>query len=96
MIALKVIQHSNAWTRLLAYVYPDAVRLSIHPYAAHSEKIGIRLTKAVDNWLTPWHGVVVLQEDGYVLMKKSDAEKAEAVLVTKNDQPFYYTAIPTP
>lgn len=96
LIALKVIQHSNAWTRLLAYVYPDAVRLSIHPYAAHSEKIGIRLTKAVDNWLTPWHGVVVLQEDGYVLMKKSDAEKAEAVLVTKNDQPFYYTAIPTP
>lgn len=96
LIALKVIQHSNAWTRLLAYVYPDAVRLSIHPYSAHSEKIGIRLTKATDNWLTPWHGVVVLQEDGYFLMKKSDAETALATLVSKNDQPYYYTVIPPP
>jgi pyoverdine/dityrosine biosynthesis protein Dit1/AcrR family transcriptional regulator len=90
-IALKVIQHSNAWTRFLAYVYPDAVRLSIHPYAPHNDKIGIRLTKATDDWLTPWHGVIVLQKDDYLLMKKEEAEKAGARLVYKEGQPYYYT-----
>lgn len=90
-IALKVIQHSSAWTRFLTYVYPDAIRLSIHPYPAHSDKIGIRLTKATDNGLTPWHGVIVLQKDDYVLMKKEQAEQKGAQLVFKNEQPYYYT-----
>jgi len=90
-IALKVIQHSNAWTRFLNYVYPNALRLSIHPYTAHSDKIGIRITKAADNWLTPWHGVIVLKDNEYILMKKQDAEDAGARLVYKNDQPYYYS-----
>lgn len=92
-IALRVIQYSNAWTRFLAYVYPDAVRLSIHPYPAHNSKIGIQLTKATDNWITPWHGVIVLQKDGYVLMKKNEAEERGARLVTRNGRPHHYTLI---
>jgi pyoverdine/dityrosine biosynthesis protein Dit1/AcrR family transcriptional regulator len=96
LIALKVIQHSNAWTRFLTNIYPDAVRLSIHPYPSHSDKIGIRLTKAMDNWLTPWHGVIVLEKEGYVLMKKNEAEEKGARLITANDQPYYYTLIPQP
>lgn len=90
-IALKVIQHSNAWTRFLNYVYPNAIRLSIHPYPAHTDKIGIKITKAVDNWLTPWHGVIVLQDNDYILMKKQDAELAGAQPVYKNGRPYYYT-----
>lgn len=90
-IAIRVIQHSNAWTRFLNYVYPKAIRVSIHPYQAHSKKIGIKITKAFDNWLTPWHGVIVLQKDGYVLMKKSEAEERGALLVLKDEQPYYYT-----
>lgn len=90
-IALKVIQHSNAWTRFLNYVYPNAIRLSIHPYPAHTDKIGIKITKAVDNWLTPWHGVIVLQDNEYILMKKQDAEQAGARLSYKNGQPYYYS-----
>lgn len=90
-IALQVIQHSNAWTRFLAYVFPGAMRLSIHPYPAGSHKTGIRLTRAADNWLTPWHGVIVLQHQEYVLMKRSEAEALNATLVYKGDQPYYYT-----
>lgn len=90
-IALKVIQHSNAWTRFLSNVFPDAFRLSIHPYHAHSEKTGIRLTKATDNWLTPWHGVIVLKENEYILMKKQEAELLGATLMMRNEQPSYYT-----
>lgn len=90
-IALKVIQHSNAWTRFLSSVFPDAFRLSIHPYHSHSEKTGIQLTKATDNWLTPWHGVIVLQENEYILMKKQEAELLGATLMMRNQQPSYYT-----
>lgn len=92
-IALKLIQHSNAWTRFLNYVYPKSIRLSIHPYHPHASKIGIKLTKAFDNWITPWHGVIVLQEDGYVLMKKNEAEEKNATLIIKNNRPYYYTLI---
>ncbi len=94
LIALKVIQHSNAWTRFLIHVYPEAMRLSIHPYSSHSDKIGIKLTKALDNWLTPWHGVIVLEKEGYVLMKKNEAEEKGARLIKHGGQPWYYTLIP--
>ena len=90
-IALEVIRHSNAWTRFLAYFFPESVRLSIHPYASHADKIGIKLTKATDDWLTPWHGVMVLTEDGYLLMKRAQAEKLNAKLIFKKEQPFCYT-----
>jgi pyoverdine/dityrosine biosynthesis protein Dit1/AcrR family transcriptional regulator len=93
LIALKVIQHSNAWTRLLGRVYPEAIRLSIHPYPVHSRKIGIQLTKAEDNWLTPWHGAIALQENGYMLMKRSKAEEMGALLVHNEGQPYYYSLI---
>ncbi|WP_343605319.1 L-tyrosine/L-tryptophan isonitrile synthase family protein [Fluviicola sp.] len=92
-IALKVIRNSNAWTRFLTYVYPQSIRLSIHTYHAHSAKIGVKITRAEDNWLTPWHGVIILKDDGYVLMKRKEAEAANAQLVSKNNQPHYYTLI---
>jgi pyoverdine/dityrosine biosynthesis protein Dit1/AcrR family transcriptional regulator len=91
IIALKVIQHSNAWTRFLAYYFPDSVRLSIHPYTSHADKIGVRLTKSTDDWLTPWHGVMALTNDGYLLMKRYEAEKQGAKLMLKNNQDYYYT-----
>lgn len=90
-IALQVIQHSNAWTRHLTYVFPEAVRLSIHPYSPHAEKIGIQLTKATNNWITPWHGTIVLLQNEYVLMKKEEAIVKEAKLITKNNNPHYYS-----
>ena len=93
VIALKVIQNSNAWTRFLTYVYPKSIRLSIHPYPAHASKIGIQLTRAANNWITPWHGVVILQEDGYLLMKKSEAIERNATLVFRENRPYYYTLI---
>jgi pyoverdine/dityrosine biosynthesis protein Dit1/AcrR family transcriptional regulator len=92
-IALKVIQHSNAWTRFLGNVYPTSVRISIHPYPSHSDKIGVRLTRATDNWITPWHGVIVLQNDGYVLMKRSEAEAIGATLVLRDGRPYFYSTV---
>jgi len=56
--AYQVIQRSNAWSESIANRFPDCVRLSIHPQACGSKKLGIRLMEA-DSWMTPWHGVAV-------------------------------------
>lgn len=71
--AWQVIQRSEAWGALVAEVFPDALRLSIHPQAEVSEKIGIHLMPTEDAWLTPWHGVALLVEDGVRLTKRADA-----------------------
>ncbi|MCI4671848.1 MAG: L-tyrosine/L-tryptophan isonitrile synthase family protein [Bacteroidia bacterium] len=92
-IAIKVIQHSNAWTRFLANVYPEAIRLSIHPYPSNNRKIGIQLTKAEDNWLTPWHGVITLNQNGYQLMKRKKAEEMGAALIRKDNRAYYYSML---
>lgn len=93
-VAYEVIQRSNAWTRLLAQEFPHALRLSIHPQHPHSDKIGLRITRAADDWLTPWHGVVLLRANDYVLMKRYQAEELGATLVEKNGQPSHFVAGP--
>ncbi|MBF9238058.1 L-tyrosine/L-tryptophan isonitrile synthase family protein [Hymenobacter sp. BT683] len=93
-VAYEVIRRSNAWTRLLAQEFPHAVRLSIHPQHPHSDKIGLRITRAVDDWLTPWHGVVVLRDNDYVLMKRHQAEELGAELVEKDGRPSHFVAGP--
>ncbi len=92
-IALQVIQHSNAWTRFLAQIYPEALRLSIHPYHPHSDKIGVQLTRATDNWLTPWHGVIVLGDDGYTLMKRKQALEMGAQPVARDGRDDHFTTL---
>jgi pyoverdine/dityrosine biosynthesis protein Dit1/AcrR family transcriptional regulator len=93
-VAYEVIQRSNAWTRLLAQEFPHALRLSIHPQHPHSDKIGLRITRAADDWLTPWHGVVLLRANDYVLLKRYQAEELGATLVEKDDQPSHFVAGP--
>lgn len=88
--AYRVIQRSNAWTRLIAGCFPGALRLSIHPQPPHSEKIGILLTPAEDSWLTPWHGVALLQEDRFVLTRRAEAEDLGARLVEKDGRPSHF------
>lgn len=76
--AYQVVRRSNAWGRLVAIEYENSIRLSIHPQPAHSPKIGVTFSPSTNVWLTPWHGVAVLDDDGFVLMKRSDAEELGA------------------
>lgn len=78
--AYEVMRRSNAWTELIAEKFPDAIRLSIHPQACASKKLGIQLV-GTSNWMTPWHGVAVDIGDNYVLMKRSQAEELGATLI---------------
>ena len=93
-VAYEVIRRSNAWTRLLAREFPQALRLSIHPQHPHSDKIGLRMTRAVDDWLTPWHGVVLLRDNDYLLMKRQQAEELGAELVMQDGRPSHFVLGP--
>lgn len=78
--AYEVIRRSNAWSKLLAERFPEAVRLSIHPQTCGSKKLGIRLI-GNESWMTPWHGVAVEGESGFSLLKRAEAEALGATLV---------------
>jgi pyoverdine/dityrosine biosynthesis protein Dit1/AcrR family transcriptional regulator len=88
--AYEVIRRSNAWSRLIAVNFPEALRLSIHPQPPHAEKIGILLTPAEDLWLTPWHGVALLQADRFVLTRRAEAEKLGARLICRDGRPSHF------
>lgn len=78
--AYEVIRRSNAWSEFIAQRFTNAVRLSIHPQACGSKKIGIRLI-GTESWMTPWHGVAVRTDSGFTLLKRSEAETLGARLV---------------
>lgn len=90
--AYGVIQRSRAWGRLIAERFPEAVRLSIHPQPCGSDKLGIKLLEASDNWITPWHGVAVEVGGRFVLMKRYQAEALGADLVYLHGRPSHYVA----
>lgn len=82
--AYEVIRRSNAWSRSIKEYFPEAVRLSIHPQTCGSKKLGIRLI-GNESWMTPWHGVAVERNNGYVLLKRSQAEALGAKLIYFSD-----------
>lgn len=90
MTAYRVIQRSNAWSRLLKENFPNAIRLSIHPQFRISEKIGVFLVDTDDCWATPWHSVAL--ETGKVtkLVSRHFAESANAMLIFSNGRPSHY------
>lgn len=82
--AYEVIRRSNAWSRLIEQHFPESVRLSIHPQTCGAKKLGIRLI-GNESWMTPWHGVAVERKNGYVLLKRSEAESLGAQLIHSAD-----------
>ncbi|MGF7234850.1 MAG: L-tyrosine/L-tryptophan isonitrile synthase family protein [Frankia sp.] len=91
-LAYATLTRSTAWGRLIAERFPDATRLSIHPQAAHSEKLGIQLLRAADSWLTPWHGVAVDDGQYIKLTTRRRAEALSARLVWRDGRPSHFVA----
>lgn len=92
-VSLRVIQRSNAWSRLLEEYYPHAVRLSIHPQFRVSEKIGIHMGKSDDAWRTPWHSVAIMQNDEIHLQKRSQVDENTHRLIFNQGKPSHYHKI---
>jgi len=89
----RVIQRSNAWSRLIEQNFPGSVRLSIHPQYSSSKKIGISLVDAEDNWLTPWHSVAIKDGDDIRLVKRSDIDESKYALVFSGGRPSHFQAL---
>lgn len=88
--AYDVIRRSNAWSSLIRELFPNAVRLSIHPKTCGSDKLGIRLVSN-ESWITAWHGVALETSKGFRLVKRSEAEDLGAKLVFDvNGQKSHY------
>lgn len=89
--AVEVVRRSDAWSRLVDDAFPGGVRLSIHPQPAGSDKLGIHVMGGArgDAWLTPWHGVAVLREGAFALMKRADAEALGAHVVLDDGRPSH-------
>lgn len=88
--ALRVIQRSEAWGRLIQECFPVALRLSIHPQPPHSDKIGMLLGDAEDAWLTPWHGVALKTDAGFKLVRRHEAEALGAKVVERGGRASHY------
>lgn len=93
LAAYRVIQRSNAWSRLLQEAFPDAVRLSIHPQFRVSEKIGVYLVDTDDCWTTPWHAVALKTGDRTKLVPRHHAEAANAALIYSEGRPSHYAML---
>lgn len=89
-LSYRVIQRSNAWSHLLEQVYPDSLRLSIHPQYRVSSKIGIHMISTDDCWRTPWHSVAVKKNGMIYLEKRSDVNENRNRLFFENGRPTYY------
>jgi len=72
-LAYQVVQRSQSWDNILETIFPETLRLSIHPYPMQHRKFGVQLVPSADRWATPWHNVVVLQGGCYRLMKRREA-----------------------
>ncbi|MTD57455.1 L-tyrosine/L-tryptophan isonitrile synthase family protein [Amycolatopsis sp. RM579] len=88
--ALHTISRSQAWSSVIAERFPRAVRLSIHPQPPNSDKIGVRLLASQDEWLTPWHGVVLDDGAKRSLVKRWQAEEFKALLVWRDGRPSHF------
>jgi pyoverdine/dityrosine biosynthesis protein Dit1 len=87
--AYEVVRRSEAWGALLGTVFPNALRLSIHPQPDPSTKIGVNLLGVRDPWLTPWHGVAVVGRNGTSLMHREEAERGGAHIVFDEGRPSH-------
>ena len=89
----KIVQRSHAWSNLIATYFPESIRISIHPQDLSTGKIGIQLVKCNYGWGTPWHNVVLLNEEGYSLVKHREAKKLRAKLMVTNKGFLCYSII---
>lgn len=76
--AYELLRRSDAWSQLLQKKFPEALRLSIHPYDIEHEKFGIKLINSSSKWATPWHNVMVKIKGKFELMHLNEAMKLQA------------------
>jgi pyoverdine/dityrosine biosynthesis protein Dit1 len=86
----ELMRRSDAWSELLNGVFPDELRLSIHPYKIEHEKFGIKLISSSSKWATPWHNVTVKIRGRFELMHLKEALSLNAIPKLARDKYAYF------
>ena len=83
--ALEVLRRSDAYSKLIARIFPEALRISIHSHPKRLDKLGINLVPSSLADRTPWHSVAVVSRNGKVeLMDLSSAEYFHLVPIKRD------------
>lgn len=86
----ELMRRSDAWSELLNKHFPNALRLSIHPYPVGHEKFGIKLVESSNKWATPWHNIVLKVGERFELMHLGEAKKKGAIKAWYKEKYAYF------
>lgn len=91
-ITRAMMLRNEAYSNLIDALFPQAIRLSIHPSTNSGHKYSFNLVQGDDGWASPWHNVAVLRKDGQSkLMKRKLAEEQGYEVVTERGRPYFFT-----
>ncbi|KAH0551212.1 hypothetical protein GP486_007470, partial [Trichoglossum hirsutum] len=90
-IAKKMICRGKAFASLIEKMFPDSVRLSIHP-SSEATKISVSLIPESGSTMTPWHSSLAVKVDGSVRMGHADLFRSDEAyeLVMREGRPYYF------
>ncbi|KAJ5309110.1 hypothetical protein N7508_004489 [Penicillium antarcticum] len=89
-IAKAMIVRGVEFAELLRQVYPDSLRLSIHPSSGQT-KLSCPLIPQIDSFsMSPWHCSIAVKLDGTFLTAHKSSHRQNFDLVEKNGQPYFF------
>ncbi|EED22840.1 pyoverdine/dityrosine biosynthesis protein, putative [Talaromyces stipitatus ATCC 10500] len=92
LIAKSMIVRGVEFAELVRQIYPDSLRLSIHPSSGQT-KLSCPLIPQPNSFsMSPWHSTVAVTRNGTFITahKSQHREDDKYTLVYRDDQPYYF------
>ncbi|KAJ5341549.1 hypothetical protein N7541_010673 [Penicillium brevicompactum] len=90
MIAKAMIVRGVEYAELVRQIYPDSLRLSIHPSSGQT-KLSCPLIPQQDSFsMSPWHCSVAVLANGKFITAHKSLHRQKFELVEKNGQPYFF------
>ncbi|CAG8171300.1 unnamed protein product [Penicillium salamii] len=89
-IAKKMIVRGVEYAELVRQIYPDSLRLSIHPSSGKT-KLSCPLIPQKDSFsMSPWHCSVAVLVDGKFITAHKSSHRQKFDLVERSGQPYFF------
>ncbi|CAG8273097.1 unnamed protein product [Penicillium salamii] len=89
-IAKKMIVRGVEYAELVRQIYPDSLRLSIHPSSGQT-KLSCPLIPQKDSFsMSPWHCSVAVLVDGKFITAHKSSHRQKFDLIEKSGQPYFF------
>ncbi|KAJ5503166.1 hypothetical protein N7463_006040 [Penicillium fimorum] len=90
IIAKEMIVRGVEYAELVRQIYPDSLRLSIHPSSGQT-KLSFPLIPQKNLFsMSPWHCSVAVTTSGEFITAHQSAHRQKFDLITKNGQPYFF------